>query len=85
MDGPDVTIDLFRHEYLPNGALILLETDRQTGAGMSPQTTVLAKTERDFVTWQHVFPENGSDFCVAGHYHGHNLRRALDDYERRSR
>lgn len=84
MNAPHAVIDLFNHKYLPNGALILLESELKKEAGLSPQTVVLAKTERDFVTWAHVFPEKGEpDFCVAGHYHRNDLRGALDDYEAR--
>ena len=83
MDEPNITTDLHDHQYLPNGALILLRTDRVPAShGMEAYEIVLAKTGHDFVTWTHVFPPDAPSFCVSGMYWRDDLRSALDDYER---
>lgn len=80
----EATIDLHDHQYLPNGALILLERDgRPASEGRLRTTIVLAKTTKDFVVWVRVHPEDKPSFCIAGDYCGNDLRAALDEWESR--
>lgn len=90
IDVPDVSTDLHEHQYLPNGALLLLERELPDREGKEPASIVLGKTRKDWVTWLRVKPAGTKeDFCVSGHYFriamplSVSLREAIEDFDRR--